>query len=110
VGTLNPNAANVASPANSVGTTGRCQVCGNVRQTSPVKFQHNIGMVILRQTRSIQGNMCKTCLSSKYWEYMAKSLLLGPRGIISFIVTPIYMVTKTVTYASSARKLRDAVE
>jgi hypothetical protein len=110
MGTLNPSPMNVASSANPAGMMGRCQICGNMRQTSQVTFNHNIGMVILRQTRTIQGSMCKTCMRSKYWEYMGKNLLLGPWGIISVIVTPIYMVTNTVTYVSGARKLSGAVE
>jgi hypothetical protein len=36
------------------------------------------------------------------------NLLLGSWGHV--IVTPIYMVTNTVTYVSGARKLRGAVE
>jgi hypothetical protein len=54
--------------------------------------------------------MCKTCMRSKYWEYMGKNLLLGPWGIISVIVTPIYVVTNTVTYMSGTCKLSGALE
>jgi hypothetical protein len=107
---VNPNPMNAASSANPAGAVGPCQVCGSMRQTSAVRFHHNIGMVVLRQTRSIQGNMCKTCMRTKYWEYMGKNLLLGPWGIISVIITPIYMVTNTVSYVSSSRNLRGAVE
>ncbi len=110
MGTVNPNPMNAAVAGNPAGPIGRCQVCGTMRQTSLVKFHHNIGMIVLRQTRSIEGNMCKTCMRSKYWEYMGKNLLLGPWGIISVIVTPIYMVTNTVTYVSGSRKLSGAVE
>jgi hypothetical protein len=110
MGVVSSSPVNVSSPATAAGMMGRCQVCGNMRQTSAVKFHHNIGMVVLRQTRSIQGNMCKACMRSKYWEYMGKNLLLGPWGVISVIVTPIYMVTNTVTYVSGARKLSGAVE
>jgi hypothetical protein len=110
MGAVSPNTVNAVSTAGAAGMMGRCQICGNMRQTSAVKFHHNIGMVVLRQTRSIQGNMCKTCMRSKYWEYMGKNLLLGPWGVISVIVTPIYMVTNTVTYVSGARKLSGAVE
>lgn len=109
MGALSPNPVN-AGAVTSAGAMGRCQICGSMRQTSQVTFHHNIGMIVLRQTRSIQGNMCKTCLRSKYWEYMGKNLLLGPWGFISLVVTPIYMVTNTVSYVSSSRKLRDAVE
>jgi hypothetical protein len=110
MGTVNPNPMNMAGPASPAGTIGRCQICGNMRQTSLVKFHHNIGMIVLRQTRTIQANMCKTCMRGKYWEFMGKNLFLGPWGIISVIVTPIYMVTNTVTYVSGARKLSNAVE
>jgi hypothetical protein len=110
MGAVSPNTVHAASTADAAGMMGRCQICGNMRQTSAVKFHHNIGMVVLRQTRSIQGNMCKTCMRSKYWEYMGKNLLLGPWGVISVIVTPIYMVTNTVTYVAGARKLSGAVE
>jgi hypothetical protein len=41
---------------------------------------------------------------------MEKNLLLGPWGIISAIVTPIYRVTNTVTYVSPTPKLRGALE
>jgi hypothetical protein len=41
---------------------------------------------------------------------MGKNLLFGPWGFVSLVVTPIYMVTNTVSYVSSSRKLRDAVE
>ncbi len=106
--TMSPvSPANASHPAN---TMGRCQVCGNMRATSLVKFDRNIGMLVLRQTRSIQGNMCKTCLGKKFWEFTGLNLLLGPWGVISLIVTPIYLVTNTVSYVSASRKLGDSVE
>ena len=99
--------ANAAQPPNAI---GRCQVCGSMRQTAPVTFNRNIGMIVLRQTRSISGNMCKTCLGKNYWQFMGLNLLLGPWGMISLIIMPIYLVTNTVSYVSASRKLRGAVE
>ncbi len=94
----------------AINSMGRCQVCGSVRQTAPVIFHRNIGMLVARQTRRIEGDMCKTCLSKNYWEYMGKGLLFGPWGVISLIVTPIYLVTNTVSYVSALHKLRGAIE
>lgn len=99
-----PNAVHTAN------TMGRCQVCGNMRATTLAKFDRNIGMLVLRQVRSIQGNMCKTCLGKKFWEFTGLNLLLGPWGVISLIMTPIFLITNTVSYVSASRKLRDAVE
>lgn len=99
-----------ANPIPAVATMGQCQSCGSMRMTSPVTFHRNIGMVLARQTIRLQGNLCKTCIGKKYWEFMGKNLLLGPWGTISLIVTPIYLVTNTVSYLSASRKLRGAVE
>jgi hypothetical protein len=83
VGTVNANPVNAASAANPAGIMGRCQVSGNMRQTSEVKFHHNIGMIVLRQTRDIQGNMCKTCMRSNYWEFLGKTICCLGRGGMS---------------------------
>jgi hypothetical protein len=99
-----------ANPINSVNSMGRCQVCGGVGQTSPVTFHRNIGMLVARQTRSIQGNMCKTCVGKKFWDFTLKNIVFGPWGVISLIVTPIYLVTNTVSYISALNKLRGAIE
>lgn len=106
--TMNP--ANSAMAANSAGAVGRCQLCGNMRQTALVQFQRNIGMVVLRQTRSIQANMCKTCVGKTFWKFEGLNLLLGPWGFISLIVTPIYLITNIVAYAGASKKLSGAVE
>jgi len=99
-----------AIPINPTNTLGRCQVCGSMRQTSEVTYQRNIGMLIARQTRTIHANMCKSCVHKNYWEFTGKNLLLGPWGTISLIITPIYLVTNTVSYVSALHKLRGALE
>jgi hypothetical protein len=104
MGTVTP-AANF-NPA----AMGQCRICGAMRQTTQVTFEHNIGMLVARQTRKLECAMCKTCLSKKYWEFQGKGLLLGPWGVISLIVTPIYLITNTVSYVSASRKLQHAVE
>jgi hypothetical protein len=101
---------NRASTVNNVNSMGRCQVCGSMRQTSNVTFHRNIGMLVLRQTRSIQGNMCKTCAGKKFWDFTIKNIVFGPWGVISLIVTPIYLVTNTISYLSARQKLRNAIE
>ena len=98
------------NPINAVNTIGQCQLCGSMRQTSPVEFTRNIGMIVVRQTRKVNANMCKSCVHKNYWDFQAKNLLLGPWGTISLIVTPIYLVTNTVSYVSALNKLKGAIE
>lgn len=99
-----------ANPVNAVNSLGRCQVCGSMRQTSDVTYQRNIGMLVVRQTRTIRANMCKSCVHKHYWEFTGKNLLFGPWGTFSLIITPIYLVTNTVSYVSALHKLRGALE
>jgi len=101
---------NTANPINNVNSMGKCQICGTVRETSAVTFHRNVVMLVLRQTHRLTGNMCKTCIGKKYWDFTVKNLLLGPWGMISLIVTPIYLVMNTVTYISARQKLRHAIE
>jgi hypothetical protein len=99
-----------ANPVNNLNMSGQCQFCGSMRQTAPVAFHRNIGMLVARQTKSLKGNLCKTCVKKNYWDFTAKNLLLGPWGMISLIITPIYLVTNTVSYVSALQKLSGAVE
>jgi hypothetical protein len=98
------------SPVNAVNTIGKCQLCGSMRQTSPVEYNRNIGMLFLRQTRKVNARMCKTCARKNFWDFQVKNLLLGPWGIISLVITPIYLITNTVSYASALKELKSAVE
>jgi len=98
------------APLNSINAIGQCQLCKNMRQTARVKYERNIGMLILRQTRRLEANLCKTCVTSQFWNFQAKNLLLGPWGTISLILTPVYLIANTVAYTSARRQLGSAVE
>jgi hypothetical protein len=81
-----------------------------MRATQNVTFHRNIGMLVARQTRSIQADMCKTCMGKNYWEFMGKNLLFGPWGTISRVGTPIYLITNTYSYVAALSKMRGAIE
>ncbi len=98
------------SAVNNLNTMGHCQTCGSMRQTSPVSFTRNVGMLFVRQTKTLKGNLCKSCVNRNFWDFTAKNLLFGPWGTISMIVTPIYLVTNIVSYVSALHKLRGAIE
>jgi hypothetical protein len=99
--------ATALSGANAIAA---CQLCGNMRQTAYVKFERNIGMLLLRQTRRLQTNVGKTCLDKQFWDFQGENLLFGPWGMISLIITPLYLITNTVSYSSARRKLQGAGE
>jgi len=78
--------------------------------TAHEKFERGIGMLVQRQTRRLQAGLYNTCLAQQYWDFQLKNLLLGPCGMISLVITPIYLVTNTVSYATARSELADAVE
>ena len=102
--------ATAVNHINSVNSMGRCQICGSVRETAPITFHRNVGMLVVRQTHRLTGNLCKTCISKKFSEFTVKNLLLGPWGLISLVITPIYLITNTVAYFGARQKLRHAIE
>jgi hypothetical protein len=89
---------------------GRCQRCGNMRQTARVSFHRNVGMLFLRRTYKIEGNLCKSCVRRHFAEFMVKNLLLGWWGTLSLIVTPIYAVQNVASYIAAMHELRGAPE
>jgi hypothetical protein len=104
--------ANAIPPFNATNANvlGPCQLCRSMRKTARVKYARNIGMLVLRQTRRLEANLCKSCASKEFWNFQGMNLLLGPWGVISLIITPIYLVTNTVSYVAAQRELQGAVE
>jgi hypothetical protein len=88
----------------------RCQRCGSMRQTARVTFHRNVGMLLLRRTYKIEGNLCKSCIRKHFGEFMFKNLLFGWWGTISLIVTPIYAIHNVVNYVTAMRALRGVPE
>ena len=88
----------------------RCQSCGNSRQTARVSFHRNLGMVLMRRTYKIEGNMCKSCIRKHFGEFMLKNLLFGWWGTISLIITPIYAIQNVVSYVKAMNALREVPE
>jgi hypothetical protein len=77
-----------------------CQVCGVEAPTKRVEFYQNIGALVMRFSRSVKGNLCKSCIHKKFWRMTLIDLTLGWWGVISLICTPIYIVNNVVRYIS----------
>lgn len=88
----------------------RCQRCGSMRQTTRVTFHRNVGMLLIRRTYKIEGNLCKSCIRKHFGEFMLKNLLFGWWGTISLIVTPIYAVQNVAAYIAAMHALRGVPE
>ena len=69
-----------------------CQSCGLPVETKYIEFYENVGMIIMRQHRSVKGNFCKSCIDYYFWNLTGKTMLLGWWGTISLIVTPFILL------------------
>ncbi len=77
---------------------GRCQSCGRYAPTRYVVLYQNIGLLIMRMGKSIEGNLCKACISKNFWEYTLVTFFAGWWGIISFFLTPFFLINNVVRY------------
>lgn len=79
----------------------RCESCGLEAPTKSVQLHQNIGMLMMRTHQSVSGNLCKSCIDSYFWRYTLTNLTLGWWGLISSIMTPVFIVNNLVQFIRS---------
>lgn len=75
-----------------------CQGCGIEAPTKYVSFHQNIGALIMRFPKSIEGRLCKSCIHKYFWSMTGTTFFLGWWGTISFIVTPFFLLNNVGRY------------
>lgn len=75
-----------------------CQDCGVEAETKYVSFHQNIGALVVRFPSSIEGRLCKSCIHKRFWRMTATTFLLGWWGMISFFVTPFFLLNNMICY------------
>ena len=64
-------------------------------------FYQNIGALLMRFTKRIDGNLCKSCIHKYFWEFTLITLILGWWGVISFLTTLFYIPNNIIRYLFS---------
>jgi hypothetical protein len=80
-----------------------CQSCGIEAPTKHVSFHQNIGMIVMRSHRKIDGKICKRCLHKHFAKMTGTTLLLGPWGYISLIIAPCFVISNVINYLGAVR-------
>src|SRR5262245_38885810 len=75
-----------------------CQDCGIEAATKHVTFHQNIGALVVRFPKSIEGNLCKSCIHRHFWSMTGTTMFLGWWGTISFLVTPFFLLNNIGRY------------
>jgi hypothetical protein len=73
-----------------------CQACQRVCATSRVTLMQNIGFVIARQSKNLTAELCRECGLKMANEMTLITFFFGWWGVISFILTPIILITNVV--------------
>jgi hypothetical protein len=76
----------------------RCESCGVPAETRYVEFYENVGLIFIRQHRSVKGNLCKACIDYYFWNLTGKTMLFGWWGVISFIITPFILLNNILRF------------
>ena len=97
-------AANGKLPANFL--TGEmkkmiCQLCGVEAATKYVEFYQNIGMLVMRQSRSIKDELCKKCINEYFTKFTLTTAAVGWFGMISMIVTPFFILNNVIRFCGT---------
>jgi hypothetical protein len=79
----------------------RCESCGLEAPTKSVQLHQNIGMLVMRRQQSMSGNLCKACIDSYFWRFTLGNMTLGWWGLISLVMTPIFLVNNLVQFIGS---------
>jgi hypothetical protein len=85
-----------------------CQVCRGPGPVAHAVFRQNVGALFARFEKRIEGNMCGSCLSKKFWPFTITTLAVGWLGMISLIVAPIYVIMNIVEYIKANSQIRKA--
>jgi hypothetical protein len=77
-----------------------CQACGVEAPTKYVSFHQNIGALVVRFSKSVEGRLCKSCIHKHFWSLTGTTFFLGWWGAISFLVTPFFLLNNVVRYTT----------
>jgi len=75
-----------------------CQACGVEAPVKYVEFRQNIGALVVRFSKEVKGNLCKSCIHSHFWSMTLINLSIGWFGYISLVLAPVFSIINIVQY------------
>ncbi|MCA9043818.1 MAG: hypothetical protein KDA69_05825 [Planctomycetaceae bacterium] len=75
-----------------------CQDCGIEAPTKYVAFYQNIGVLVMRFTKTVEGNLCKSCIHKNFWSMTLITLCIGWLGMISLVLAPFFVLNNLFRY------------
>ena len=78
-----------------------CEFCGARAEVVEVTYRQNTGMLVMRQSRTWSGRACKSCSGTLFRKTLIHNLLFGWWGVISIILTPIFILANIGSWVKS---------
>jgi hypothetical protein len=78
-----------------------CLACGRGVPTKNVTLWQNIGVIVMRFHKRIEGNLCRECIDKYFWQYQMTTFFLGWWGVISFFFTLYILPANLMVYLNS---------
>jgi hypothetical protein len=78
-----------------------CRTCGLNVPTKQVTFRQNIGMLLARVSKTLEGTLCKPCIHKRFWSMTGTTLAVGWLGTISLILAPVFIVGNVCVYVGA---------
>jgi hypothetical protein len=80
-----------------------CQACQRAVATRRVTLMQNIGFVVARSSKTFTGELCRDCGVRMAKEYTLITFFFGWWGVISFILTPIFLIGNIVSWSQLSK-------
>ena len=90
----------------AAGVGSVCEICLQNKPTCYIDLYENIGALVVRYHKQIQGELCFECQKFIFWRFTLKTLLLGWWGVISFIITPFILLNNIIRYSINYYKFK----
>ncbi len=78
-----------------------CVACGSSGPTSPVRYLQNTGLLVALRMREVGGYACRGCSLRLFLRTTLHSAVLGWWGVLSFFLTPGFILNNVLFLARS---------
>lgn len=75
-----------------------CQACGREGPTRQVEFYRHVGLIVIGLTKSMKGELCRSCSRKYFRDYTLITLVAGWWGVISVFITPLFLMNNVMSY------------
>ena len=75
-----------------------CLICKSHAPVAKVQFHRNVGAIVIRFHKVVDGKLCKQCLGGTFWEFTLVTLAVGWLAPLSIILAPFYIINNIYWY------------